>query len=80
MPAPVRLDASTALTVQRTLVRVPERERTVLHVLYVPQPRSVAAQLRALQITARDCRERHALGLRHFAETYRLAFVDSVAA
>ena len=80
MPAPVGIDTSTAMMVQRTLVRVPERERTVLHVLYVPQQRSVAAQLRALQITARDCRTRHASGLRFFATSYRLAFIDSVAA
>ena len=36
-PAPVALAAADAVAVQRALLRVPHRERTVLHVLYVPQ-------------------------------------------
>lgn len=74
-PAPVVLDTVAALTVQRTLVRVPDRERVVLHVLYVPRPESIAAMLRSLQITPRDCRARHGRGLRMFANLHPL--VDS---
>ena len=79
-PAPVALSAADAVAVQRALLRVPHRERTVLHVLYVPQRLSVAAQLRMLAITPRDCRARHAAGLRMFGNTYRVAGVDAVAA
>lgn len=72
-PAPVAMDSLTAVLVQKTLIRVPDRERMVLHVLYVPQRLPVAAQLRMLQVTARDCRARHAAGLRMFGNLYRVA-------
>lgn len=74
-PAPVVLDTVAALTVQRTLIRVPDRERVVLHVLYVPRPEPIAAMLRSLQITPRDCRALHARGLRMFANLH--AIVES---
>lgn len=71
-PAPVALDAAQAVMIQRTLIRVPDRERVILHVLYVPRPQPIAAQLRMLQVMPRDCRARHAAGLRMFANLYRV--------
>ena len=72
VPRVVAMTSAEALQVQRTLVRVPDRERTALHVLYVPQRLPVVAQLRMLQITPRDCRTRHSAGLRMFANLWRV--------
>lgn len=55
-----------ALRCQRALARVPELERVVLAVLYVPQRIPVEVRLRWLRIPPRLCRERHLRGLRMF--------------
>lgn len=61
-----------ALGAQRALARVPDRERAVLVILYVPRPPwTVEAQLRVARIPARLCRERHLCGLRMFWNLYR---------
>lgn len=78
-PSMVLLNTPGALRVQRTLTRVPDRERTVLHVLYVPNRLPVVAQLRLLQVTPKTCRERHASGLRMFANLYQLHPAREVA-
>ena len=67
------LPALEAVKVQRSLVAVPDLQRVVLHVLYVPQRLPVEAQLRILRIAPAVCRERHAAGLRAFAHTHRMA-------
>lgn len=66
-----------ALDVQRALARVPECERVVLAILYVPQRLPVEAQLRIAHIPARLCRERHLRGLRMFANLHRLTGVGA---
>ena len=55
-----------ALQCQRALARVPDQERVVLTVLYVPQKLPVDLQLRLLRIPPRLCRERHLRGLQMF--------------
>lgn len=67
------LPSLDAMRCQRALVRVPDRERVVLHVLYVPQRLPVAEQLRILRIDARTCRYRHRDGVLMFADFHRLA-------
>lgn len=62
-----------ALAVHRALLRVPDRERVVLHVLYVPKRLSPMAQLRIMRIPARLCQERHLMGLRMFERLYAAA-------
>ena len=60
-----------AVRVQRALARVPERERVVLAILYVPRPPwSIEAQLRIARVPPSACRERHLHGLRMFANIY----------
>lgn len=66
------LSTPSAMLCQRALARVPDRERVVLAILYVPQRLPVEAQLRILHIPPRLCRERHALGLRMFANAHRV--------
>ena len=62
-----------ALRCQRALARVPERERTVLAILYVPQRLPIEAQLRINRIPPRLCRERHLQGLRMFDNIFKNA-------
>lgn len=71
-PALQGMGAAEAMTVQRALIRVPDRERVALHVLYVPSRTPINAQLRLLQLTPRDVRQRHATGLLMFANLYRM--------
>lgn len=67
------LPSLDAMRTHRALVRVPDQERVVLQVLYVPQRLPVAAQLRILSLTPRTCRERHLSGVQMFANLHRLA-------
>lgn len=60
------LTVADAMRVQRALARVPDRERIVLAVLYVPRKVSPREQLRILRIPPRLSRERHLAGLRMF--------------
>ena len=58
-----------AMACQRALAKVPELERKVLTILYVPQRLPIEAQLRIAHIPPRLCQERHLRGLnfkRHF--------------
>ncbi len=61
-----------ALQCQRALARVPDLERVVLTVLYVPQRMPVELQLRLLRVPPRLCRERQLRGLRMFWTQWRL--------
>lgn len=70
-PQEVLLHIDEALACQRALARVPELERKVLTILYVPQRMSIEMQLRLAHIPARLCQERHLRGLRMFENLFR---------
>ena len=74
-PREVLLANFDAMTVQRALARVPDRERIVLAVLYVPQRLPPQAQLRILRIPPKLARERHLHGLRMFSNLHRVMSV-----
>jgi hypothetical protein len=78
-PREVLMSTPQALAVQRALARVPDRERVVLAVLYVPRRIPIEAQLRILHIPPRLCRERHLLGLRVFRNMHRAQEAASTA-
>ena len=65
-----------ALACQRALARVPDRERVVLAILYVPNRLPPEAQLRLLRIPPKLSQERHLAGLRIFSNTHRTIVVD----
>jgi hypothetical protein len=69
-PATSRIDE--IMQVHRALGALPDKERIVLHILYVPRRQPVAALLRMAGIPARLCRERHAAGLRMLDNRLRL--------
>lgn len=71
-PREVMLRDFDALAVQRALARVPDRERIVLAVLYVPQRLPPQAQFRILRIPPKLARDRHLVGLRMFNNLYRV--------
>lgn len=71
-PREVKLKDFDAMTVQRALARVPDRERIVLAVLYVPQRLPPQAQFRMLRIPPKLARDRHLLGLRMFDNLFRV--------
>jgi hypothetical protein len=70
-PSEVLMHVDEALACQRALARVPELERKVLTILYVPQRLSVEVQLRLERMPPRLCQERHLRGLRMFANISR---------
>lgn len=55
-----------AMLCQRALARVPDRERVVLSILYIPRRLLPEVQLRLMRIPPRLSRERHVAGLRMF--------------
>jgi hypothetical protein len=67
-----------ALQCQRTLARVPDVERSILVVLYIPQRMPVELQLRLLRVPPRLCRERHLHGLKMFWSLWRLQALKAV--
>jgi len=69
-PKEVLQHIDEALACQRALAKVPELERAVLVILYVPKRLPIEAQLRLAKIPARLCRERHLQGLRMFANLW----------
>lgn len=71
-PKEVHMTTADAMQVQRALSRVPDRERIVLEVLYVPRQWTAVQQLRFLRIPPRLSRDRHLTGLRMFANTHKL--------
>lgn len=54
------------------MARVPDLERVVLTILYVPQRLPVEQQLRVLRVPPRLCWERHQRGLQMFWTLWRL--------
>jgi hypothetical protein len=71
-PREMLLPAPDAALVQRALFKVPERERLVLQILYVPQRLPIEAQLRMKRIPVKLAAGRHLDGLRLFAERHRI--------
>ena len=72
-PRELVMPAIDAMAVQRALAGVPDRERVVLEILYVPRRFPVQAQMRRLRIPPRLAQERHLLGLRMFWNRWRVA-------
>jgi len=57
--------------VNKALQAVPELERKILMLLYVPTKLSAVVQLKINRIPHRTCRERHATGVRMFWNNYK---------
>jgi hypothetical protein len=64
VPGEIVMPTPLAMVCQRALTWVPERERVVLAVLYIPRKVPAEVQLRRLRISPRMSQERHLLGLR----------------
>lgn len=73
-PREVLLHIDEALACQRALAKVPELERRVLQILYVPTRLPIEAQLRLAHIPPRLCQERHLRGLRMFDNIFKSHF------
>lgn len=73
-PSEVLMHIDEALACQRALARVPELERKVLGIIFIPQRMSVEMQLRLAHIPARLCQERHLRGLRMFDNIFKSTY------
>ena len=71
-PREVLLHIDEAMNCQRAFAKVPERERLVLAILYIPRRMPVEMQLRLARIPPRICQERHLLGLRMFENLFQV--------
>jgi hypothetical protein len=76
-PREILMPAPDAALVQRALIGVPERERLVLQILYVPQRLPPEAQLRIKRIPAQLSAQRHIDGLRMFHNRHRAELLQS---
>jgi hypothetical protein len=65
-PKLILMHPDEAQAVQKALYKVPERERKVLAILYVPKIMPAHVQLRIARIPARLSQERHIAGLNMF--------------
>lgn len=65
-PRPVILHIDLVTACRRALAKVPEKERVILAILYVPKRIPAHVQLRLMRIPPRLSQERHILGLRMF--------------
>jgi hypothetical protein len=70
-PREILQHVDEALICQRALARVPEQERRVLIILYIPHRLPVETLLRQAHIPPRLCHERHLRGLQMFANIYK---------
>lgn len=70
-PKPIAMVQQEAIAAQRALARLPDRERTVLVILYVPRRMSAQTQLKLLRIPPSLSRHRHLRGLRMFDNLYK---------
>lgn len=66
VPAAQLMSTPEAMNVQRALAKVPDQERIVLTILYIPKRQPVHMQVAALRLTPSLCRIRHLSGLRMF--------------
>ena len=76
-PREMILGPDAAMVCQRALARVPGRERIVLAILYIPHRLPAAAQMRILGIPPRTSQERHLLGLKLWANWWRILDEDA---
>lgn len=76
-PREVLLSAIDVTLVQRALMGVAERERTMLNILYVPQRLPAEAQLRMKRIPTSLAASRHLDGLKQFSERHRIEMEKS---
>lgn len=72
VPTEALMETADALLAQRALQRVPDRERIVLSILYVPRRLPPQAQLRLLRIPPQLSQVRHLAGLRMFLNIHRV--------
>lgn len=70
-PRELLMPSDEALLCQRALSKVPEQQRTVLAMLYIPCRWPAQALLRKAGIPPRESRERHLYGLRMFDDIHR---------
>jgi hypothetical protein len=70
-PREILLKPDDVVAVNRALLAVPERERKVLMILYVPKRLPAEAQLRIARIPPSLSGDRHRDGLRMFWNRYR---------
>lgn len=73
-PKPVLMHIDMAMACQRALARVPERERIVLSILYVPHRLPAQVLLNRMRIPPRLSRERHVQGLRMFDNLFGMLY------
>lgn len=66
------LTTEEALRCQRALLAVPDRERIVLTILYVPKPMPAEQQLRLMRIPPQLSQQRHAAGVRFWWNRYQI--------
>lgn len=66
VPGEALMPTAAAMNVQRALAMVPDQERIVLTILYIPRRQPVHMQVAALRLTPSLCRIRHLSGLRMF--------------
>ena len=71
-PQALKMEAAEAIKVNRALYGVPDQERIVLQMLYIPRRQPISAQIRILRLPAKLCRMRHETGLRMFANRYQV--------
>jgi hypothetical protein len=73
-PKPMLMHVDEAMACQRALSKVPDRERIVLAILYVPHRLPADLRLKRLRIPPLLSRERHILGLRMFDNSLRWVY------
>lgn len=73
------MSTDEALICQRALARVPDLQRVVLTVLYIPRRLPAEAQLRILRIPPRLSQDRHLRGLRMFDNLRRVMTMETSA-
>jgi hypothetical protein len=75
LPRETLLEGVDLALVQRALIAVPDRERQILQILYIPKRLPAQAQLRMLRIPPELACSRHLDGLRCFAARHRAEIV-----
>lgn len=77
VPGEALMPTPDAMNVQRALAKVPDQERIVLCMLYIPRRQPVHVQMAALRITPSLCRIRHLSGLRMFKHLHDVVALAS---
>lgn len=72
VPAEPLMPTPDAMLVQRALQRVPDLERIVLNILYIPRRQPIDVQMYRLRVTPELARRRHLDGLERFGDNHAL--------